>query len=511
MTLAPNPDKANKQRKTPQNPESASASLDAAQEKERSLSPEKKEPDLSPKKEPAAMTEPPRAAVIATGSEFALGSSVDTNSAYLSKFLSSMGIRVARHLTVPDDFSLLEEVIRECLHSYDIAIMTGGLGPTEDDFTRIAAAKAYGVPLWYNPDHYHEIRERMARFYPKFPINNHRQAWLPKGSIPISNPFGSAPAFAYRTEDHLSVFLPGVPREAIGLSETIVKDLIKSSFPELSGLIKSRVLIAASLGESRVDELIADLILSSENPSIGLTASLSETKIRITAAASSEAAADKLSEPIIREIIKRLGPNYAGEGEEGIFRELSEKLSLSKKDFFFVENFTLGLFSQKLYAFLPPKSMTGSLILPEGSTFGPEGTLGVGDRAFVCLITTSNPDDPDQPDHPDWIFQGPGKGDKAPLLVNLKEAEPSPKSASGADKLRPAAISENKPRELVAYFYPPKKLKSSELSLAGKIFFQKSPLPLSGPPEVVRERAANLAAYHVLRFLGFLGKNLGGK
>ena len=331
----------------------------------------------------------PTAAVVATGSELVLGRTVDTNSAMISRRLSSMGVSVLRHLTVPDDCGLLEKAIREAGDGHDITILTGGLGPTEDDFTRIAAAWAYGVPLRYEPGLHREVRERMAAFYARFPINNHRQAWLPEGFLAIANPFGSAPAFARVSPGKLFVFLPWVPREAEGLLEGPVSELIRRSFPNLSGTVKTRVLIAALLVESRVDELLGDLLRDSENPRIGLTAALSETKVRLNATAGSEEEAELLNEAAAKEIIRRLGPHYAGEGDEGVFRKLAEMTGLSPRPIFLSDSATLGILSQKLLSQEPKSgSFLGSLILPEGAPLGEEKAIEASEGALLCHVAT---------------------------------------------------------------------------------------------------------------------------
>jgi nicotinamide-nucleotide amidase len=307
------------------------------------------------------------AAIIATGTEIATGASMDTNSAFLAKFLEGMGISVRRHLTVSDDLDDLASVLSDVGSSHDLIVMTGGLGPTEDDFTRLAAAKAFKVPLLYSRKQCEDVMERMLKHTGTPTPNNHRQAWIPAGAFPVKNPHGSAPCFAFRDKNSLFVFLPGVPREARALAQTVLTPLVSEHFPGVSRVTETHVLVAASLGESKVDSLLSDLIGGLANPSIGLSAAANQTKIRVRVSGADSEETKRLVTPVLEEIERRLGDHCVGREEEGLFKTLAVTLERLSLKVFAEDRLTGGMFARKLIRHLPRECLAGALCLPEGS------------------------------------------------------------------------------------------------------------------------------------------------
>jgi len=254
------------------------------------------------------------AEVITIGTELLLGEIVDTNSAYITRQLRDIGVSVFYLTTVGDNLERIAQAIRTSLARSDVVITTGGLGPTVDDMTRQAVAKATRRELEFRPELFEQIRERFSQIGATMSDNNRVQAFIPTGSIPVYNRLGTAPCFIVESEQGAVISLPGVPREMKDILAATVIPYLRERTGGL-GIIKALVLRTAGIGESQVDARIADLETWS-NPTVGLAAHTGQTDIRVTARADSEAEADALiaqAEAIIRE---RVGEYIYGTGKE---------------------------------------------------------------------------------------------------------------------------------------------------------------------------------------------------
>ena len=256
----------------------------------------------------------PSAEIIAIGTEILLGEIVDTNSAFLARHLRDLNVDVFRTSTIGDNSQRIANIIQETLTRSQIIITTGGLGPTVDDPTREAVALAFGVETEFRPELWAEIVERMQRFGRIPTENQKRQAYIPKGAIPVSNAVGTAPAFIFEQGDKCVFSLPGVPREMEYLAENAVFPYLRKRY-SLSGLIKARVLHTAGMGEGAIDEQIGDLELLA-NPTVGLAAHYGKVDIRITAKAETNEIADELISGVEHIIRQKLGKVIYGADDE---------------------------------------------------------------------------------------------------------------------------------------------------------------------------------------------------
>jgi competence/damage-inducible protein CinA-like protein len=212
----------------------------------------------------------PTAQILAIGTELLLGVITDTNTAYIARSLNQYGVDIFKTGTIGDNEARIAEEIRAILQESDILITTGGLGPTVDDPTRQAVARAFGVELDFHPELWEKIEARFRAYGRPPSENNKRQAYLPRGAQAIENPVGTAPAFAYWKEGKVVVSLPGVPSEMKTLLEDAVIPMLRVRF-KLAGITLSRTLRSAGMGESNVDELVSELEKLS-NPTVGLAA-----------------------------------------------------------------------------------------------------------------------------------------------------------------------------------------------------------------------------------------------
>jgi len=178
-----------------------------------------------------ARPDTPRAALVTVGDELLLGDTVDGNAAWLGRALAELGLRVVHRTTVGDDPAAIRAALQDEAARADVVLVTGGLGPTEDDRTREALAQAAGVALRTDPEIVAALEERYrARGYERLPPTNLRQAEVPEGARALANAYGTAPGLALEVGEALLVALPGVPREMRGLFEDHVRPLLASRF-----------------------------------------------------------------------------------------------------------------------------------------------------------------------------------------------------------------------------------------------------------------------------------------
>jgi len=246
----------------------------------------------------------PKAEILTIGTELLLGEILDSNAQYLALQLRDAGIDLYWTSTVGDNEKRIAQAIQLALTRSDILICTGGLGPTIDDMTREAIAQAVDRDLEFQESLWQQIRERFARFGHEPSENNKRQAYIPSDAIPIDNPVGSAPAFIVEQEGKVIIALPGVPKEMSRLMQDSVLPYLSQKFGS-DFVIRSRILHTAGVGESIIDEKIADLE-ESANPTLGMAAHAGAVDLRLTAKSKSleeaEASLDEL-EAKIRERI----------------------------------------------------------------------------------------------------------------------------------------------------------------------------------------------------------------
>lgn len=256
------------------------------------------------------------AEVITSGSELLLGQLVDTNSAFIARTLRSIGLNLYYKTTVGDNEDRMVKVLHVAMARSDVVITTGGLGPTVDDVTRPAVARATGRELEFRPELLEQIEARFKSFGVPMSENNRRQAFIPQGALTVENPVGTAPSFIVEHERGVVISIPGVPSEMEYLLTRQVVPYLKKKL-NLREVILTRTLHAVGLGESRIDAAIADL-QTGGNPTVGLSAHPGQTDIRIAAKAASEEQARALIAPVEAQIHERLNQSVYGADEDTI-------------------------------------------------------------------------------------------------------------------------------------------------------------------------------------------------
>jgi competence/damage-inducible protein CinA-like protein len=256
----------------------------------------------------------PSAEIITIGTEILLGEIVDTNTRYIARVLRGMGVNLFRTMTIGDNADRIADVIRNAMQRAEIVITTGGLGPTIDDPTRDAVAMAVGVETEFREELWEQVVAVISRYGRTPSENQKRQAYVPKGSLGISNPVGTAPCFIVETERNAVISLPGVPNEMEYILHESIVPYLQKRFA-LDEIIKIKILHCAGLGEGMIDEKIADLETLS-NPTVGLAAHTGIVDIRIAAKAKNETAADDMIAVIEKDVRARLGDVVFGVDED---------------------------------------------------------------------------------------------------------------------------------------------------------------------------------------------------
>lgn len=211
-----------------------------------------------------------RAIFIAVGSELLEQNRLDTNSLYISKKLQEKGILMDMKWVVGDDLTNLEWAVKNAHKRAQILIITGGLGPTEDDLTREAVANALRLQLEFREDIVDNIKERFRRRGLDMPQNNARQAFVIKGAEVLANEVGTAPGLYLDDEQCRVLMLPGVPQEMKPMFDKALEEKIA---PLSNFIIYKRLLKFGNITESGLDSLIAEYYIKFKNPKTTILAS----------------------------------------------------------------------------------------------------------------------------------------------------------------------------------------------------------------------------------------------
>ncbi|GAC1620352.1 MAG: competence/damage-inducible protein A [Candidatus Elarobacter sp.] len=265
--------------------------------------------------------------IVTIGTEILLGQLVDTNSVHVARVLADSGLDVYQKHSVGDNAARLEAMLRGALERSDGVVATGGLGPTVDDLTKDAVARAVGTKLVLHEPSLRAIEERFKVFGRTMTDNNRRQAYLPDGCVVMDNPHGTAPGFiALRADGKFVACMPGVPREMKPmLAERLVPWLVQRF--ALRDAIYTKTLHTVGIGESTLDDRVQDLFRTLENPKIAMLAHGGRVDVKIMAKANSRAQAEAMIEPVAAELRRRIGSGYYGDDETTLAGAIAQRLA----------------------------------------------------------------------------------------------------------------------------------------------------------------------------------------
>ncbi len=284
--------------------------------------------------------------LICVGTELLLGNIVNTNAAFISEKCAMLGLSMYYQSVVGDNEGRLEELLKTAWKRSDVVILSGGLGPTQDDLTKETAAKVMGRPLVEDTRAKTEIEDFMARRGRSITENNWKQAMVPEGSIVLYNPNGTAPGIIMEDGEKCMILLPGPPNELIPMFEQQVYPYLHRLQPEI---ICSKMVKLCGIGESSAETKILDLIENQSNPTVAPYAKTGEVHLRITAKANSEQEAYRLMEPVEQELQARFGDLiYTDEPEVTLEMALYELLKANGLTVTTAESCTGGLLAGRL-------------------------------------------------------------------------------------------------------------------------------------------------------------------
>ncbi|MCH8251593.1 MAG: CinA family nicotinamide mononucleotide deamidase-related protein [Planctomycetes bacterium] len=317
-----------------------------------------------------------RAAIVSIGHELITGQTVDTNAAWLAAQLVRRGTTVVRHTTVGDGVDEIEQAIRQVIADADLVVCTGGLGPTADDRTRQALARAIGRPLETNDAALAEIRAFFERWERPMTASDEAQALIPAGCSHIPNARGTAPGIDYQGPSARLFALPGVPVEMKAMYRSFVEPHVSAKAGKAASV--SARLLCIGISEAKLGDALSDMMEEGRNPSVGTTATEGVISVRVVASGRDRASADELLHADLREIRNRLSDRVIfGEGEDTLEGVVGRMLSARCERIATAESCTGGLLAKRLTD------------VPGSSAYFSRGVVAYANEAKVDLLGVS--------------------------------------------------------------------------------------------------------------------------
>ncbi len=328
--------------------------------------------------------------VIAVGTELLIGQIVNTNGATIGERLAAEGFDAHHQVVVGDNLGRLTEAIRTAVTRADAVILTGGIGPTQDDMTREAICEVTGRAMVRDAEHAERIRRRITARRGSVADNVFRMADHPEGAEPLPNSQGVALGVALEHEGTLIFAVPGVPREMLALLDEEIMPRLRAASGE-PAVLRNRVLRTWGFGESQIAELLDDLYVT-VNPSVAFLISDMEVKVRISAKAEDADAAERLIAPVESVVRERLGSAVFASDDETVFDVVSGLARQHGWSISVGEAGTTGSVGAALAA-NGGDTFAGSICARHGtaadlaasamSMFGSEVAIGIGDADVV--------------------------------------------------------------------------------------------------------------------------------
>lgn len=268
----------------------------------------------------------PKAAILAIGSELTAGRTLDTNSAWMAKELAALGITCVLQVACPDDMDLMVQSLDVVCQHAELVFVTGGLGPTADDFTRDAVAKFAGVDLVLDQASYDHIREIFERLGRAMPDSNRRQAMFPEGCEILFNDQGTAPGFLVKKDQATIMVAPGVPREMKAMYQKQMMPRLKSMIGGDSYHIAQRILRTCAVSESKLDRMLAGV----EDHGVELAFAVKEAEgtimLTYTARGDDKEATEARVDAAVVDSERRLGSLICSRGHQSLAERVMELL-----------------------------------------------------------------------------------------------------------------------------------------------------------------------------------------
>lgn len=317
------------------------------------------------------------AEIISVGTELLLGQIANTNSQWISKKLADDGINVFYHSAVGDNMSRVKDLFEQAGNRSDIIVITGGLGPTEDDMTREAFQMLSEMEMVEHQPSMKKIVNYFKNRQTDMTANNRRQARVFKGAKVIDNKNGMAPGMIVDYANKLWFFLPGVPSEMKQMMSDVCLPYLRETFGD-HGVIRSKVLRMIGIGEAKLEETLKELITNQTNPTIALLAQKDGIIIRLTAKAATEEKAHDLLSEAQSKIEERAGNYLYGTDYQTIEVTIASMLKERHLTISAAESLTGGMFTEKIIS------------VPGASAICPGGVVSYDDKVKTDLLGVSS-------------------------------------------------------------------------------------------------------------------------
>jgi nicotinamide-nucleotide amidase len=289
-----------------------------------------------------------KVAILTIGNELMSGRTADTNSSFIAREINLQGWRVETMMSVEDNFHSIKSRLKYLMTMTDAIICTGGLGPTADDITTEAVARAFGLPLYTDENVLDHIKEIFARRNLVWIENNAKQALFPQGADVITNPVGTAAGFALRAEGKLIFVIPGVPWEAqIMLSDHVIP-ILRREFPQDEQCVARQTIKTFGLSEAAVDKSLMDIDFDALGVNIGFYPVFPENHLVLVSRGGTLTQAQQNLEQAQKAITARLGKYIFSYGEETLEEIVAGLLKEKKLTISVAESCTGGLIASRL-------------------------------------------------------------------------------------------------------------------------------------------------------------------
>lgn len=287
--------------------------------------------------------------IISVGTELLMGQILNSDAQYIAQKFSEMGINLYHQVVVGDNMGRLCECIRQAMSRSDIVVLSGGLGPTQDDMTKWAVAEVLGVDMVEDSQSREHLislyQKRFNQAVPDITENNFRQVQFPQGATIFPNHNGTAPGCACEKDGKIIVVLPGPPRELQAMMETSIIPFISS---KLDSKIASRYIRVFGMGESRLETELRDLIDAQSNPTIAPYAGFIDVTLRVSAHVGLSEDPYLLIDPVVEQVCERLGGLVYSTDNESMAEVVSKLLTQSSQTLSIAESLTGGMICNEL-------------------------------------------------------------------------------------------------------------------------------------------------------------------
>ena len=286
--------------------------------------------------------------ILTIGNELISGKIQDANASFIARQVNVQGWQVSAVMSVPDDESAIKRGIDHLLSFSDTLVITGGLGPTADDITTAAIAKAFGLGLYSDGEVLRHLKERFERYNIKWTDNNAKQAEFPEGAVTIPNPAGTAWGYYLKRNGKIIAIIPGVPAEARRMMSEGVIPAFRRESDTAKQYVESSTIKLSGITEARVDQALADIDFNGLGVDVGFYPHFPEIQVVLTARCAAVQEAKERIKAAQEHVSKRLQHYifaYDQDTLEGIVARLltDKKLTLA-----IAESCTGGLITDRL-------------------------------------------------------------------------------------------------------------------------------------------------------------------